>query len=46
MAKAALQLQGVLASRAVRLPLVPATDDELDLLRHDLAEAALLGAAG
>ncbi|GAB3688207.1 4-hydroxy-tetrahydrodipicolinate synthase [Angustibacter aerolatus] len=42
MAKAALQLHGVLASRAVRLPLVEATPDEVSLLSHDLAEAALL----
>lgn len=42
MAKAALQLQGVLASRSVRLPLVPATEDEVALLRGDLTEAALL----
>ncbi len=42
MAKAALQLQGVLASRSVRLPLVPATEDEVALLRSDLTEAALL----
>ena len=42
MAKAALQLQGVLTSRAVRLPLVEATPEEVALLRADLAEAALL----
>jgi len=42
MAKAALQLQGVLDSRAVRLPLVEATEQEVALLRGDLAEAALL----
>ena len=42
MAKAALQLQGVLTSRAVRLPLVQATSDEVTLLRTDLTEATLL----
>jgi 4-hydroxy-tetrahydrodipicolinate synthase len=42
MAKAALQLQGVLGNRAVRLPLVEATEDEVALLRSDLADAALL----
>jgi 4-hydroxy-tetrahydrodipicolinate synthase len=44
MAKAALQLRGLLASRAVRLPLVPATDDEVALLTNDLSESALLEA--
>lgn len=42
MAKAALQLQGVLTSRSVRLPLVEATPDEVALLRADLTEAVLL----
>ncbi len=42
MAKAALQLQGVLTSRAVRLPLVEATPEQVALLRADLTEAALL----
>jgi 4-hydroxy-tetrahydrodipicolinate synthase len=42
MAKAALQLTGVLASRATRLPLVEATDEQVTLLRVDLAEAGLL----
>ncbi len=42
MAKAALQLQGVLTSRAVRLPLVQATPDEVALLRADLTDAVLL----
>ena len=42
MAKAALQLQGVTAGRYLRLPLVPATDEELALLRRDLEEALLL----
>ncbi|WP_426566570.1 4-hydroxy-tetrahydrodipicolinate synthase [Angustibacter sp. McL0619] len=44
MAKAALQLQGVLSSRAVRLPLVEATSDEISLLKTDLSESALLEA--
>jgi 4-hydroxy-tetrahydrodipicolinate synthase len=42
MAKAGLQLQGVLGSRAVRLPLVEATDEQVDLLRADLLQAGLL----
>lgn len=42
MAKAGLQLQGVLGSRAVRLPLVAATDEQVDLLRADLRQAGLL----
>ena len=37
--KAALQLRGLLASRAVRLPLLPANDRELDLLRAVLPAA-------
>ena len=44
MAKAALQLQGVLATRSVRLPLVEATADQLALLKTDLADCALLEA--
>jgi 4-hydroxy-tetrahydrodipicolinate synthase len=44
MAKAALQLQGVLASRAVRLPLVEATSEQVDRLKTDLADSALLEA--
>ena len=44
MAKAALQLQGVLGSRAVRLPLVEATSEQVDLLKGDLADSALLEA--
>jgi 4-hydroxy-tetrahydrodipicolinate synthase len=44
MAKAALQLQGVLSSRAVRLPLVEADADLLALLKTDLSESALLEA--
>jgi 4-hydroxy-tetrahydrodipicolinate synthase len=42
MAKAALQLQGVLTGRHLRLPLLAATDDEVAVLRADLEEAALL----
>lgn len=42
MAKAGLQLQGVLDSRAVRLPLVEATDEQVGLLRSDLQEAGIL----
>jgi len=42
MAKAALQLQGIVAGRHLRLPLVPATDDELAVLRGDLEAAHLL----
>ena len=41
-AKAALQLQGVLAERTMRLPLVAATDAEVDQLRADLSESGLL----
>jgi len=44
MVKAALHLQGVLSSPAVRLPLVPATPDQVAVLRRDLAESALLEA--
>lgn len=45
MAKAGLQLAGLLEHRTVRLPLVEATDDEVALLRDDLAEAGMgLGA--
>jgi 4-hydroxy-tetrahydrodipicolinate synthase len=42
MAKAAMQLLGVVASRAVRLPLVPAGDDLVELLREELRAARLL----
>jgi 4-hydroxy-tetrahydrodipicolinate synthase len=42
MAKAALQLQGVLVERTMRLPLVAATEDEVAGLRTDLEEADLL----
>ena len=42
MAKAALQLTGVLSERAVRLPLVEATAEQVELLRADLEQADLL----
>ena len=42
MVKAALELQGVLTNRVVRLPLVPATSDQVAELRRDLADAELL----
>ncbi|WP_020575589.1 4-hydroxy-tetrahydrodipicolinate synthase [Actinopolymorpha alba] len=41
MAKAALELLGVIPSRAVRLPLVPATDEQITQLEADLQEAGL-----
>jgi 4-hydroxy-tetrahydrodipicolinate synthase len=41
-AKAAAQLAGVLGSRMTRLPLLPASDDELPALRTALEEATLL----
>ena len=43
MAKAALQLAGVLPTRTMRPPLPDATDDEVARLRADLDEAGLLG---
>ncbi len=46
MAKAALQLQGHLANRAVRLPLVEATDEQVSALRGDLVTAGLLNDTG
>lgn len=42
MAKAGLQLQGVLPNRRTRLPLLDATDDQVAALRADLEEAGLL----
>ena len=42
MAKAAMQLLGVLDNRNVRLPLVPAGDDLVDHLRSELITAGLL----
>ncbi len=41
-AKAALQLAGVLTSRAVRGPLAEMTDEEVGVLRADLAAAGLV----
>jgi 4-hydroxy-tetrahydrodipicolinate synthase len=41
MAKAALELQGLLPSRTVRAPLVEATDEQLAVLREDLAAAGI-----
>jgi 4-hydroxy-tetrahydrodipicolinate synthase len=43
MAKAALELAGALAGRHVRLPLLPASDAQVDVLRRDLELAGLLG---
>jgi 4-hydroxy-tetrahydrodipicolinate synthase len=42
MVKAALELQGVLSNRMVRLPLVPATAEQVAELRIDLEGAELL----
>ncbi|WP_092864857.1 4-hydroxy-tetrahydrodipicolinate synthase [Quadrisphaera sp. DSM 44207] len=42
MVKAALQLQGTLAHRTVRLPLVEATPSQVEQLRADLEEAGVL----
>ena len=42
MAKAALQLVGVLPNRTTRPPLCDATEEQMDLLRTDLAEAGLI----
>lgn len=42
MAKAGLQLQGVLKHRTMRLPLVQATEDEVAALRADLLQAGVL----
>jgi 4-hydroxy-tetrahydrodipicolinate synthase len=42
MAKAAMQLLGVLPNRNVRLPLVPASDDLVENLRAELTNAGLL----
>ena len=40
--KAALQLQGVLTTRTLRLPLVSATDGEVEQLRTDLKQSGVL----
>jgi 4-hydroxy-tetrahydrodipicolinate synthase len=42
MAKAAMQLLGVLPNRNMRLPLVPAADDLVGHLRAELITAGLL----
>ncbi|REF35133.1 4-hydroxy-tetrahydrodipicolinate synthase [Thermasporomyces composti] len=42
MAKAALELLGVLPTRAVRPPLVPATEEQVRQLRKDLQEVGLI----
>ena len=44
-AKAALQVLGILPERSVRLPLVPASDDELAQIRDGLRAAGLLDVA-
>jgi 4-hydroxy-tetrahydrodipicolinate synthase len=44
-AKAALEVLGVLPNRHVRLPLVPATGDEIDAIRAHLVAAGLLDVA-
>jgi 4-hydroxy-tetrahydrodipicolinate synthase len=47
MVKAALELQGLLTNRVVRMPLVEATEHQVTELRRDLVDAGLLeGAAG
>lgn len=46
MAKAALQLAGVLANRTVRSPLIAATDDQVAQLRADLLSADVLAPRG
>jgi 4-hydroxy-tetrahydrodipicolinate synthase len=45
-AKAAMQLLGILEHRTMRPPLPAATDDEIALLRADLAESGVLGEPG
>jgi 4-hydroxy-tetrahydrodipicolinate synthase len=44
MAKAALELAGVLPGRAVRLPLLPADDAQVSVLRDDLRSAGVVTA--
>jgi 4-hydroxy-tetrahydrodipicolinate synthase len=43
MVKAALELLGLLPNRQVRMPHLPATDDQVAALRRDLVTAELLG---
>jgi 4-hydroxy-tetrahydrodipicolinate synthase len=40
--KAALELTGLLPNRSVRLPLVPATDDQVSAIRADLHQIGIL----
>jgi 4-hydroxy-tetrahydrodipicolinate synthase len=40
--KAALELTGLLPNRSVRLPLVPATDDQVSAIRADLLQIGIL----
>jgi 4-hydroxy-tetrahydrodipicolinate synthase len=40
--KAALELTGMLSNRTVRLPLVPATDDQVSAIRADLHQIGIL----
>jgi 4-hydroxy-tetrahydrodipicolinate synthase len=42
MAKAAVQELGIIASRSMRSPLIPATDEQVAQLRADLSEAGVL----
>ncbi|HSV67309.1 MAG TPA: 4-hydroxy-tetrahydrodipicolinate synthase [Mycobacteriales bacterium] len=46
MAKAALQLQGLIPARTVRAPLVDATEEQVQVLREDLSAAGLDGFEG
>jgi 4-hydroxy-tetrahydrodipicolinate synthase len=46
MAKAALELLGLLPNRVVRAPHLPATDEQVAQLRHDLVTAHLLEDTG
>ena len=40
--KAALELMGLLPNRSVRLPLVPATEDQVSAIRADLQQIGIL----
>jgi 4-hydroxy-tetrahydrodipicolinate synthase len=42
MAKAALELTGLVANRSMRLPLLAASDEQVELLRQDLQHSGLL----